>query len=292
MFRLIAIGFCFLAGHMTEGAMYLHLEGIPGESKSSRHAGWIEVQSVSMAVQRAPAATPKFDPLQLTKLVDKASPNLFLHLAQGRTIPNAVLEVYRQNRTTTRLLQFKLTDVIISSFQQSGNTSAEIEEKVEMAYKTINFIYTQQASDLSALRDISVSWDLAANSGSGGTTNPDSDDDGMPDAYERLYGLDLNFADAHEDFDQDGMTNIEEFRAGTLPNRADSIFRVSGVLARDGATSLNWEPAPDKSYRLMGATSPDQPFQFIRFLTEAEAGAGQIRLPASASFQFFILEAE
>ncbi|MGZ8900967.1 MAG: hypothetical protein ACXW3Z_12805 [Limisphaerales bacterium] len=41
-----------------------------------------------------------------------------------------------------------------------------------------------------------------------------------------------------------------------------------------------------------GATSPDQPFHFIRFLTEAEAGAGQIQFPASASFRFLILEAE
>ncbi len=49
----------------------------------------------------------------------------------------------------------------------------------------------------------------------GGTnvTHWDTDRDGMPDGYEREYGLDPNeSADASEDADEDGMDNIEEYR--------------------------------------------------------------------------------
>jgi hypothetical protein len=51
----------------------------------------------------------------------------------------------------------------------------------------------------------------------------DSDQDGLPDDYERTNGLDpQNPADADEDPDEDGLTNLEEFLAGTSPRLADT----------------------------------------------------------------------
>ncbi len=54
-------------------------------------------------------------------------------------------------------------------------------------------------------------------------TGIDSDNDGMPDWWENNYQLDANAAgDAAGDVDEDGLTNVEEFEAGTLPNNADT----------------------------------------------------------------------
>jgi hypothetical protein len=51
-----------------------------------------------------------------------------------------------------------------------------------------------------------------------GTPNTDSDNDGMPNAWETKYGFNPNNAsDGNEDADKDGYTNIEEFLNGTLP---------------------------------------------------------------------------
>lgn len=48
--------------------------------------------------------------------------------------------------------------------------------------------------------------------------SPDSDGDGMPDEWERRFGLDANdAADGPKDGDSDGYTNVEEYLNGTNP---------------------------------------------------------------------------
>jgi type VI secretion system secreted protein Hcp len=278
------------AGNLP-GAVYLHLDDVPGESTSSRHKDWIDVLSYNWGVEKTTNLPPSFSDLHFQKKVDQSSPRLLLNVSNGRVIPNGVLEVLRAGDGSVRYLLIKLKNVKITSYSVSGATDAPPHDLFSLGFSSAQWTYTEVTGDR-PLRDISTSYDLATNLGSGEESPLDSDNDGLPDVYETLYGLNVREADADDDLDKDGMTNIEEFRAGTLPNRSDSIFRVSGARTENGATSLNWETAPGKTYRLMGTPSPDQPFQFIRFLTEAEAAAGQLSLNATENFRFFILQVD
>lgn len=60
-------------------------------------------------------------------------------------------------------------------------------------------------------------WDDTDGDGLGNNTDDDDDNDGMPDDWEILHGLDPLVDDAADDPDGDGLTNLEEFIAGTDP---------------------------------------------------------------------------
>ena len=53
----------------------------------------------------------------------------------------------------------------------------------------------------------------------------DTDNDGLPDAWEDSNGLNkYNYADADSDADNDGLTALEEFQYGTNPFSNDSDY--------------------------------------------------------------------
>jgi hypothetical protein len=79
----------------------------------------------------------------------------------------------------------------------------------------------------------------------------DSDGDGLPDWWEDKFGLNKNNpADASLDSDGDGVSNVNEFLAGTLPNNANSFFHVTAVNPEGGNLRITWTTVGGKSYRV------------------------------------------
>ena len=78
----------------------------------------------------------------------------------------------------------------------------------------------------------------------------DSDGDGMPDEWESAFGLNpLDGTDAGRDPDGDGFTNLQEYRAGTVPTDEGSFLRVELGLQGTG-TTLTFDAAPLLTYTL------------------------------------------
>ncbi|MCF7847599.1 MAG: carboxypeptidase regulatory-like domain-containing protein [Kiritimatiellales bacterium] len=76
----------------------------------------------------------------------------------------------------------------------------------------------------------------------------DSDKDGLPDEYEDKY-LKTRAEDGDDDHDGDGLTNMEEYRAGTLPGDPDSVLKITGFGITTTAT-VSWQSVPGMQYSL------------------------------------------
>lgn len=97
-----------------------------------------------------------------------------------------------------------------------------------------------------------ATWFAATPNPGSGITEPDDDqdDDAMPDAWEREYGLDPSDpADAVEDADGDGARNRDEYLSGTNPRDATSVLRVEAVeVDESGALRFVFQATAGRTY--------------------------------------------
>ena len=76
----------------------------------------------------------------------------------------------------------------------------------------------------------SKEWVDTDKDGIGNNADKDDDNDGMPDAWEFVNGLNPLIDDSHLDPDGDGASNLEEYRGGTNPQDPDSIPKKAKAM--------------------------------------------------------------
>jgi type VI protein secretion system component Hcp len=263
--------FCLTgASAKAEFSAWLDFNGtIPGESQSLSHKNWIEIQGFRLGGK---LNSLKPGSLGLTKRVDRASPKLYLGCAQGTPYTTVTLDlklsspVTKENPGPARI---ELQDVRVSSNEISYSGEAT-EETLELVFGRI--VYTYLKDDIS--QPLIANYDFRSQTGSEGVgTNPDTDGDGLPDAWEAAYGLVVGINDANADKDGDGLTNIQEYQLGTNPKSSTSTFKASlvPVTGSSGTFQLSWNSVVGKTYVVEWSPDLSTPFATLRIVTAAAA---------------------
>ena len=113
----------------------------------------------------------------------------------------------------------------------------------------------------------------------------DSEPDGLPDAYEIATWTNLTSATGAGDSDGDGMTNAQEFRAGTNPRDPLSIFRLAPPATAGADKTLSLANFAGRTYRIDYADILGSPTPW-RILADQIPGTGSaitITDPGAAS---------
>jgi type VI secretion system secreted protein Hcp len=151
---------------------FLKLDGIPGESRNTKHRGEIELQSFSWAEVHqmahsgsgAAAGRVAVQDLHFVAKVSKASPKILLACAAGTHIASAVLTARRSGRSAQDFLVYTLTDVFVSSYQTGGVEGADGPlDQVSLSFGRIAVQYRAQKADGSLAPAVLAGWDVKQN---------------------------------------------------------------------------------------------------------------------------------
>jgi len=267
--------------HSSEGAISYKAH-IPGVT-----AGPVDISSYEHLVTRSGGSVPIHADLHITKILDRATPVLVGTLCDGQSIPSVQIEARETDPMFTRYFKIMFSEVFISSIQTGGDTdSGEPMEQVSMNYAKIEWTYIQTDAVGRPGNAGSTYWDQ--NTDSGGTSDPDTDGDGMPDSYEVTHGLLLLDDDAGDDDDGDGVSNNDEFRAGTSASDSNSVFVVSGIskpLGSGFAITVTFESVPGREYDLYAVSAIDAVPGFVETVTAASTTTTRdLNLPENVLF--------
>jgi hypothetical protein len=96
------------------------------------------------------------------------------------------------------------------------------------------------------------------------TLGEDSNGDGLPDAWQRRINADLGKVTPDGDADKDGMSNLDEYLAGTYAYDPESGFLLTILRSENDVPVLEFTAISGRTYTLQG--SPDlqdwKPVQF------------------------------
>ena len=149
---------------------FLKIDGIDGESRDEAHKDSIEVESFSWGVSQSGSfafgggggsGKAQFQDLHFTSKTSKASPKLFLKCATGEHIKEATI-TFRRAAGQQDFMFIKLTDVLISSYQTSGNGDVP-DDAASLAFAKVNFSFSPQDATGKLLPAVNAGWDLKAN---------------------------------------------------------------------------------------------------------------------------------
>lgn len=161
-----------LAG-VGNGAYFLQLDQIPGDSVDDDHPDWIDVMSLSWGASNSSsvsgsgwsASKPSITPLSLMSAVGSASPLLFLRTMNGKRVATGVLQGMTTGETRHKFLEIEMKDVAVTGYQSSASEGGGSPiDSFSLAFAIIKYsIFLQSATG--GVETISATWNVRTSTG-------------------------------------------------------------------------------------------------------------------------------
>ncbi len=153
--------------------MFAKFSAFDGESKDSKHSGWVDVLSWAYAVSQsssthtgggAGVGKANFSELVITHYVDKATANFLKYCASGKPVPTVELSCCKSGDGQQEYMKVTLNDVLITHVRPVGATnSPRVIEEVGMSYAKIKVEVKEQNADGSMGAAVTGAWDVKLN---------------------------------------------------------------------------------------------------------------------------------
>ncbi len=153
---------------------FLNLDGIKGESQDAKHKDTIEIESFSWGATQSGtfaggggggAGKVSFQDFHFVMKVNKASPLLMLHCANGKHIPKAVLICRKAGEKQQEFLKVTLSDLLVSSYQTGGSGHSDIvpTDQISLNFAKCEMSYQAQDAKGALTSPVKSGWDLKKN---------------------------------------------------------------------------------------------------------------------------------
>lgn len=156
---------------------FIQLDGIKGESTDDKHKDWIEIHNYGFGASQALSSTASsagnlssarvdIHNFTFTHNLDLASVKLFEYCCTGQHVPKVTVTLNRSGGDKAKYMEYKMTDVLVSSVSRGGDTQANEDVPIEcvtLAFGKLEMTYTKLEIDGKAAGNASAGWDLKAN---------------------------------------------------------------------------------------------------------------------------------
>ena len=247
---LLSVVFLFsisITINSADGAIFMKYGDIIGDVQVSGFEDQIACDSFSFSVSRSIGAAssgssrdrsdPSFSDITCTKSLDLSSAKLFGQAAFGVTTPEVVISFVESGSKSESLvfLEYKLTNVLVSSYSTQGNADDRPSETITMNFEKLETIFTPFDSKSKPGSTLTECWNLVKNTNCKTISKPppppppppegqedsDNDNDGI------ALSIDTNPDEFSNDFN-DGKT------FGRILTRGEQTLKISDLPNPEG----------------------------------------------------------
>jgi len=153
---------------------FLKIDGIDGESSDAKHKGEIDVLAWSWGATNSGdhatgggggAGKVSMNDFTFTMAINKATPTLVLHCANGKHIKQGILCCRKAGGEQMEYLKITMTDLLVSSYQTGGSGASNVipTEQFTLNFAKIEYEYKPQKADGTLDAPVKAGWDVKAN---------------------------------------------------------------------------------------------------------------------------------